>query len=314
MTGGLIQLITIGKQDTPLINNPEITFFKNVYRQHTQFSISNNERYLDTKSFDTVGSKNIEKNGDLLLNMAFKLEIPYFEIVKNIKITQIIKDEYNLNSLDVNYLNTNCIVFYEKIQNKWIIIPENLFKLSFFEGIYYDINVNDLQKNLLPEYIKLIDLGENVKLYQTKYFTGTTSLISCTRKLFKHFPFKYIPFLGQYPLLSEVVGVVLLCLGLFLYGGYAVEMSWRDKVKEVEAKVEVAKKESEVANTKLETKIKEKQKVRVEYYAQIKERIVEKEKLIDAKCELDPEVPKLINAAATNPLSKGTVTIEEIKK
>jgi RNAse (barnase) inhibitor barstar len=166
MTGGLIQLITIGKQDTPLINNPEITFFKNVYRQHTQFSISNNERYLDTKAFDTVSSKNIEKNGDLLLNMAFKLEIPYFEIVKNIKTTQIIKDEYNLNSLDVNYLNTNCIVFYEKIQNKWIIIPENLFKLSFFEGIYYDINVNDLQKNLLPEYIKLIDLGENVKLYQ----------------------------------------------------------------------------------------------------------------------------------------------------
>ena len=166
MTGGLIQLITIGKQDTPLISNPEITFFKIVYRQHTQFSISNNERYLDTKAFDTVGNKNIEKNGDLLLNMAFKLEIPYFEIIKNIKKTKIIKNEYNLNSLDVNYLNTNCIVFYEKLQNKWIIIPENLFKLSYFEGIYYDINVNDLQKNLLPEYIKLIDLGENVKLYQ----------------------------------------------------------------------------------------------------------------------------------------------------
>ena len=166
MTGGLIQLITIGRQDTPLISNPEITFFKNVYRQHTQFSISNNERYLDTKAFDTVGSKNIEKNGDLLLNMAFKLEIPYFEIIKNIKTTKIIKEAYNLNSLDVNYLNTNCIVFFEKNENKWIIIPENLFKLSKFEGIYYDINVNDLQKNLLPEYIKLIDLGDNIKLYQ----------------------------------------------------------------------------------------------------------------------------------------------------
>jgi hypothetical protein len=151
-----------------------------------------------------------------------------------------------------------------------------------------------------------------VWIYYTFITAGIVGYIGS--KLFKHFPFKYIPFLGQYPLLSEVVGVVLLCLGLFLYGGYAVEMSWRDKVKEVEAKVEVAKKESEVANTKLETKIKEKQKVRVEYYAQIKERIVEKEKLIDAKCELDPEVPKLINAAATNPLSKGTVTIEEIKK
>lgn len=149
-------------------------------------------------------------------------------------------------------------------------------------------------------------------IYYTFITTGVIGYIGS--KLFKRFPFKYIPFLGQYPLLSEVAGVALLCLGLFLYGGYAVEMSWRDKVKEVEAKVEVAKKESETANTKLETKIKQKEKVRVEYYAQIKERIVEKEKLIDAKCELDPEVPKLINAAATNPLSKGTVTIEDVKK
>jgi hypothetical protein len=133
-------------------------------------------------------------------------------------------------------------------------------------------------------------------------------------KFFKRFPFKYIPFLGQYPLLAELLGIASLCLGLFLYGGYAVEMAWRDKVSEVEAKVEIAKKESEEANTKLEAKSKEKQKVRIEYYNTVKERIVEKEKLIDAKCELDPEVPKLINAAARNPMTKGTVTIEEVKK
>lgn len=149
-------------------------------------------------------------------------------------------------------------------------------------------------------------------IYYTFITAGLVAYVGS--KFFKRFPFKYIPFLGQYPLLAELLGIASLCLGLFLYGGYAVEMSWRDKVKEVEAKVEVAKKESEAANTKLETKIKQKEKVRVEYYAQIKERIVEKEKLIDAKCELDPEVAKLINAAATNPMTKGTVTIEEVKK
>jgi hypothetical protein len=133
-------------------------------------------------------------------------------------------------------------------------------------------------------------------------------------KFFKRFPFKYIPFLGQYPLLAELLGIASLCLGLFLYGGYAVEMSWRDKVAEVEAKVEVAKKQSEEANTKLEAKSKEKQKVRIEYYNTVKERIVEKAIQIDAKCELDPEVAKLINAATTNPMTKGTVTIEEVKK
>jgi len=149
-------------------------------------------------------------------------------------------------------------------------------------------------------------------IYYTFITAGLVAYLGS--KLFKRFPFKYIPFLGQYPLLSELAGVALLCLGLFLYGGYAVEMAWRDKVAQVEAKVEEAKKESQEANTKLETKSKEKQKVRVEYYAQIKERIVEKEKLIDAKCELDPEVAKLVNAAATNPMTKGTVTIEDVKK
>ena len=159
--------------------------------------------------------------------------------------------------------------------------------------------------NLIPESLLLW-------IYYTFMTIGLISYIGS--KLFKHFPFKHIPFLGQYPLLTELVGIALLCLGLFLYGGYAVEMSWRDKVAEVEAKVEIAKKESEEANTKLELKSKEKQKVRIEYYNTVKERIVEKEKIIAAKCELDPEVAKLINAAARNPMTKGTVTIEEVKK
>jgi hypothetical protein len=149
-------------------------------------------------------------------------------------------------------------------------------------------------------------------IYYALIAVGATAYLGS--KLFKRFPFKYIPFLGQYPLLAELLGISSLCLGLFLYGGYAVEMSWRDKVAEVEAKVEIAKKESEEANTKLELKSKEKQKVRIEYYNTVKERIVEKEKIIDAKCELDPEVAKLINAAARNPMTKGTVTIEEVKK
>jgi len=127
-------------------------------------------------------------------------------------------------------------------------------------------------------------------------------------------------FLGYFPSLIlyrrpiGILSTLLIVAGVYFYGSYDTEMKWRARVAEVQAKVEEYKKESDDANTKLEAKSKEKQKVRVEYYAQVKERIVEKAVQIDAKCELDPEVPKLINAAATNPLSKGTVTIEEIKK
>jgi hypothetical protein len=49
MTGGLIQLITVGIQDSPLIMKPEITFFKTVYKRHTLFSICQNERFIGNK-------------------------------------------------------------------------------------------------------------------------------------------------------------------------------------------------------------------------------------------------------------------------
>ena len=39
MGGGLIQLLLKGKMDTYLTGNPEFSFFKAVYRRHTNFSI-----------------------------------------------------------------------------------------------------------------------------------------------------------------------------------------------------------------------------------------------------------------------------------
>ena len=72
MTGGLIQLITVGNQDSPLINNPEITFFKNVYKKYTNFTLCQNDRFLENKCFDSKGIKKLESNGDLLCNQYFK--------------------------------------------------------------------------------------------------------------------------------------------------------------------------------------------------------------------------------------------------
>ena len=39
MTGGLLQLAAYGAQDVYLTGNPQITFFKVVYRRHTNFSL-----------------------------------------------------------------------------------------------------------------------------------------------------------------------------------------------------------------------------------------------------------------------------------
>ena len=39
MGGGLMQLVAYGAQDIYLTGNPQITFFKVVYRRHTNFAM-----------------------------------------------------------------------------------------------------------------------------------------------------------------------------------------------------------------------------------------------------------------------------------
>ena len=47
MPGGLLQIASSGIQDFYLTNKPEITFFKKIYRRHTNFSIQTNEISID---------------------------------------------------------------------------------------------------------------------------------------------------------------------------------------------------------------------------------------------------------------------------
>jgi hypothetical protein len=70
MGGGLMQLVAYGAQDIYLTGNPQITFFKVVYRRHTNFSMEAIEQTIN----GTVGSgarvtSTISRNGDLVSNM-----------------------------------------------------------------------------------------------------------------------------------------------------------------------------------------------------------------------------------------------------
>lgn len=109
------------------------------------------------------------------------------------------------------------------------------------------------------------------------------------------------PALSPYHLLMQIVSAVLLVAGIYLKGGYSVEMSWREKVKEAEAKVAVVEEQSNELNKQLEAERQKKQQVKIEYYNTVKTQIKEVEKVINADCRIDPKVNELINKAATNP-------------
>jgi hypothetical protein len=76
MGGGLLQLVAYGAQDVYLTGNPQITFFKLVYRRHTNFAI---EAIVQTptggNTFGSRASFQITRNGDLIHRVYFYCKI-----------------------------------------------------------------------------------------------------------------------------------------------------------------------------------------------------------------------------------------------
>jgi hypothetical protein len=67
MGGGLMQLVAYGAQDIYLTGNPQITFFKVVYRRHTNFAMEAIEQTLNgTVALGNTVSATISRNGDLV--------------------------------------------------------------------------------------------------------------------------------------------------------------------------------------------------------------------------------------------------------
>ena len=67
MGGGLMQLVAYGAQDIYLTGNPEITFFKAVYRRHTNFAMEQiAQSFNGTVNNPSRASCTISRNGDLV--------------------------------------------------------------------------------------------------------------------------------------------------------------------------------------------------------------------------------------------------------
>ena len=85
MGGGLLQLVAYGAQDVYLTGNPQITFFKVVYRRHTNFALESiQQTFNGTVGFGQRVTSTISRNGDLISRAYLELEsidknlVPYF--------------------------------------------------------------------------------------------------------------------------------------------------------------------------------------------------------------------------------------------
>ena len=81
MTGGILQLAVYGPEDIFLTFEPQITFFKLVYRRHTNFSIETFELNPANKpNFGEKGRIKIMKLGDLVSKMYLRIVLGKVEL------------------------------------------------------------------------------------------------------------------------------------------------------------------------------------------------------------------------------------------
>ncbi len=72
-----MQLVAYGAQDIYLTGNPQITFFKVVYRRHTNFAVESIEQTFNgTADFNKRVTATISRNGDLIQQMYLEVTLP----------------------------------------------------------------------------------------------------------------------------------------------------------------------------------------------------------------------------------------------
>lgn len=162
MAGGLLQLAAIGSKDAPLTLNPEITFFKILYKKHTNFAIQQTIKNFGEKNFNTFNTYKLEKNGDLLLGMHYKVNIAKFDIIKE-NINTNDTSYYDINSLEIFYNKDNAFVFYSN--SNFYVVPKYIVNLYNFAKNYIQTFVKSIIENLMPELIYSTNVSKEAIIF-----------------------------------------------------------------------------------------------------------------------------------------------------
>ncbi|AGE53497.1 major capsid protein VP54 [Acanthocystis turfacea Chlorella virus GM0701.1] len=144
MAGGLSQLVAYGAQDVYLTGNPQITFFKTVYRRYTNFAVESIQQTINgSVAFGNKVSTQISRNGDLITDIVVEFVLssvgPTFYCAE--QLLQDVELEIGGQRIDKHY-------------NDWFRTYDSLFRMN-------DDRVN---------YRRMTDFVSNESVGSTKRF------------------------------------------------------------------------------------------------------------------------------------------------
>lgn len=108
---------------------------------------------------------------------------------------------------------------------------------------------------------------------------------------------KLIPFINIYRIWIQLICVILLVGGIYWKGAYEIEMTWRKRVQDLEAKIQDAEKRAAQINTEIITVVETKVEKQIVYRDKIKKEIQIEKEYIDKDCKLNPTAVELYNKA-----------------
>ena len=120
---------------------------------------------------------------------------------------------------------------------------------------------------------------------------------------------RWIPYFNMYRGPIQLIGVICLVLGVYFKGGADVERSWRERVKELEARIAIAEKQSAEANKKLSDQLAQNKRLTQEVRNANQAAIRANAEKINAECRVPDIAIELHNSASKNQVSgssKGT--------
>ena len=148
MTGGLLQIVTSGKQDIYLTINPEITFFKKVFRRHTNFSLELIEFSPDyPPNYNSQVTFNINK-GDAIHRCYLEVELDKMVFEDNLITNETYISRKEIVKSDNLKLQKQWYDMYSNLKNYVdieIVLYRNLKKLLELDNI----NINSLKDEVI---------------------------------------------------------------------------------------------------------------------------------------------------------------------
>ena len=110
-----------------------------------------------------------------------------------------------------------------------------------------------------------------------------------------------IPYFTPHASVIKQASIVVMILGVYLYGGLTTEMKWRNQSEVLKQKVILAEEKSKTATAQVITKYKDRIKVIHDTKIVTKEILKEKEVFIN-NCNV-PAIVEVLNNAARKPLN-----------